>query len=176
MNRIIPIYGIIAGAIVSALMLFNITLIPGEHGAGSQIFGFASMILAFGFVFVAVKQYRDQVKGGVIKFWPAFQVALGVTAVASVIYVITWEIYFNATGGVWIEEYIDGIIANEQAKGLAGDALEAFADRMRQSVQSYRNWWYRIPATFIEILPLGVVIDLIAAGLFRNANFLPKRG
>ena len=33
----------------------------------------------------------------------------------------------------------------------------------------------RVPLTFIEMFPIGVVISLISAALLRNSRFLPAR-
>ena len=37
------------------------------------------------------------------------------------------------------------------------------------------NPLYRLPITFVEMFPVGVVISLISAVLLRNSRFLPAR-
>jgi hypothetical protein len=37
----------------------------------------------------------------------------------------------------------------------------------------YADPLYRLPMTFIEIFPIGVLVSLIAAALLRNRRFLP---
>ena len=39
----------------------------------------------------------------------------------------------------------------------------------------YANPLYRLPITFVEIFPIGVLISLISAVLLRNSRFLPAR-
>ena len=41
--------------------------------------------------------------------------------------------------------------------------------------RQYADPLFRLPMTFIEIFPVGVVISLIAAALLRNSRFLPAR-
>ena len=46
---------------------------------------------------------------------------------------------------------------------------------MAQFGEMYANPLIRMPITFIEIFPVGLVISLIAAALLRNSRFLPAR-
>ena len=64
MLRTSLIYGVIAGFIV-ALPMFSLLVIQPDPSSlvGSQVFGYALMILALSLVFVGVKSYRDKVKG-----------------------------------------------------------------------------------------------------------------
>jgi hypothetical protein len=39
----------------------------------------------------------------------------------------------------------------------------------------YANPMYRLPMTFVEIFPVGVLVSLVSAGLLRNSRFLPFR-
>ena len=39
----------------------------------------------------------------------------------------------------------------------------------------YANPLYRLPETFMEIFPVGVLIALVSAGLLRFSKFLPRR-
>jgi len=39
----------------------------------------------------------------------------------------------------------------------------------------YANPLYRLPMTFTEIFPVGVLVSLVSAALLRNSRFLPAR-
>ena len=39
----------------------------------------------------------------------------------------------------------------------------------------YANPLLRLPMTFVEIFPVGVLVSLVTAGLLRNSRFLPMR-
>jgi len=175
MTRYILVYGAIAAAIVSAMMVLNISFVPGEYGNGSQAVGYLSMVLAFAFIFVAIKRYRDFVLGGVIRFWPAFRLGLAIVAIATISYVVVWEVFLAVTGSDWMEQYIAGAIEAERAKGVGEAAVEAFAERMRSFAELYENWWFRAPMTALEILPVGLLIGVISALVLRNPGVLPRR-
>jgi hypothetical protein len=42
--------------------------------------------------------------------------------------------------------------------------------------EMYRNPLFRLPMTFIEIFPVGLLIALISAAILRNPRILPARG
>ena len=53
--------------------------------------------------------------------------------------------------------------------------FQQIAARMAEFQEQYANPFFRLPVTFIEIFPVGVVISLISAALLRNSRFLPAR-
>ena len=46
---------------------------------------------------------------------------------------------------------------------------------MERFKQQYANPLFRLPMTFTEVFPVGVLVSLISAGLLRNSRFLPAR-
>jgi hypothetical protein len=46
---------------------------------------------------------------------------------------------------------------------------------MAEFRQQYANPLFRLPVTFIEIFPVGLVVSLISAALLRNSRFLPAQ-
>jgi hypothetical protein len=173
MFRIIMIFGGAAGLVV-AVPLF-VLLATGNSGSSdkSQIVSYLIMILALSLVFVGTKRFRDREGGGAIKFVPALLVGLGISAVASVIYVIGWEITLAATHYAFADAYSAAMVGAERAKGASPEQIAQVAAQMEAFKAQYANPLFRLPTTFIEIFPVGVLISLISAGLLRNSRFLP---
>jgi hypothetical protein len=176
MSRVILTYGIIAGLIV-AIPMFTLLAIDSDHTAwsSSQVFGYGLMMLALSMIFIGVKSYRDKAKGGVIKFLPAFLVGLGISFVAAIIYVVGWEITQTLTNHAFAEGYANSIIEAARTKGASPAEIEALSAQMAEFQRMYANPLFRVPMTFIEIFPVGLIISLIAAALLRNPRFLPAR-
>jgi hypothetical protein len=176
LNRILG-YGAAAGVIVGA-PLFGITVAFKDNPPPEQfgmLFGYTIMLVALSLVFVAVKRHRDIDLGGVISFWRALVLGLGVSVVAGIFYVVAWEAALAASGADFIGEYTRKYIAQQQAAGLAGEALAKLQREMQAFNLQYANPLFRLPLTFIEIFPVGVLVSLVSAGLLRNRNFLPAR-
>jgi len=177
MLRHILIFGAIAGVIVSVLLVLGVSLGSGEDkGAWGMVFGYLSMLVALSFVFVGVKRYRDVEKGGVIGFWPAFGTGVLIALVASVFYVLTWEVYTAVSGGDWMGEYITATIEARREAGASDEEIAALRARMQGFAALYENWWFRMPVTLSEILPVGLIVALLSAALLRNPKVLPPRG
>lgn len=175
MLRTILIFGLLAGAVVAIPM--NLMMLFGKEGDGSHslVTGYALMLLAFTFTFVGVKHYRDRTLGGVIRFLPALMVGLGISVVASVIYVIAWEITLHATNFTFMEDYSRAMIEGARAKGATPETLAKLTAEMQVMQVKYANPLFRLPMTFVEIFPVGLVVSLVTAGLLRNSRFLPMK-
>ncbi len=173
MLRYALIYGAIAGAI--SITVITLGLVFGDGNTGSQAFGYLIMIVALAMIFVGVKRYRDRDLGGVIKFGPAFMLGLAIAGVAGIAYVLGWEAYLASTGHAFIGEYTAGVIEAKRAAGMAGAELEKLIAEMDAMVENYANPLFRMPMTFLEIFPVGLIIALISAALLRNPKVLPAR-
>jgi hypothetical protein len=173
MSRIILRYGILAGLIVGIPMFGSIVLLHGRISLTSgMIIGYTTMLIAFSLVFVAIKRHRDSDLGGVIRFWQAFGLGLGISAVASVVYVVAWEAVLATTQMDFIGQYAAAVIEQKKASGVSGEALAKFSAEMEAMKTEYANPLYRLPMTFIEIFPIGALVSLLAATLLRNRRFL----
>ena len=176
MLRYILIYGVIAGIVVG-VPLSVMTLEMSGHAMMhyGMLIGYLTMLIALSAVFLAIKRHRDVDLGGVIRFWPALALGLGVSVVAGVIYVVAWEVSCAIAHADFAGSYARAMIAQQQAKGVSGAALARFRAEMEQFKVQYANPLYRWPMTFAEIFPVGVIVSLISAGLLRNSRFMPAR-
>jgi polyferredoxin len=95
MTRTILTYGLISG-LVAILGIIGTIVAPGD-GHHSVWLGYLIMLVALSAILIGVKQHRDRALGGVIKFWPAFLVGLGIALIAGLAYVAVWEIYLAMT-------------------------------------------------------------------------------
>jgi hypothetical protein len=177
MLKIIIAYGIVAGLIVGVPLTVLTLSMSGDHMMKwGMLVGYASMLLAFTTIFLAIKAQRDGPGGGVIRFWPAFGIGLGIAFVASLVYVAAWEIGSGLSGGDFAAVYSHAMIEKQRAAGVTGEALARYTAEMAAFRKSYANPLFRLPMTFIEIFPVGVLVSLVAAALLRNSRFLPARG
>lgn len=174
MLRTITLFGAIGGLIVSVPMVALMLLMPGEHGPpGGMIYGYTMMLLSLSMVFFGVKQYRDKVQGGVIKFVPALLLGLAISFVACLFYVAGWELSIHLTGLDFADGYARAMIASAAAKGESGEKLAKLVQEMNAFKANYAHPLYRIPMTFVEMAPVGVLVSIVTAGVLRNSRVLP---
>lgn len=171
MKRVILIYGAISGAIIIGIIIISM-MIWGMEGA-SEWMGYLVMVAALSLIFFGIKSYRDQELGGVIKFWTAVKIGLGISLVASVIYVSAWETYLQTSDVDFMEQYANSYIEQMRADGASGQEIGDAQKRMDEYKAMYENPVMRLGITFLEIFPVALVITLVSAALLRKSSFLP---
>ena len=176
MLRYAMVYGGIIGMVVIALMASTLVFFgPGEVGS-SEVAGYAFMIAVLSLVFIGIKRYRDIEHGGVIKFTQGAGVGIGIAVVAGVFYTLSWEGVLYATDFAFVENYGQSQIEMIKAQGLDAATQAARIAEMQKQMASYRdNPLFRLPVTFIEIFPVGLVVALISAAILRSPKVLPAR-
>lgn len=170
-------FGVIAGLIVGGVLFGTTVGFQGNHPPlwiGALI-GYSSMLIALSTIFIAIKRHRDQDLGGVIKFFPALGIGLGISVIAGIFYVLAWEAALKVTGIDFAEGYYNELIKEKQAAGAPDAEIEKLRTDAVKFQTQYANPAYRVPMTFVEIFPVGVLVSLVSAGLLRNRRFLPAR-
>ena len=169
-------YGALAGLIVG-IPMFGLALAMEGHPplAYGMLIGYLTMLIALSTVFVAIKRHRDAELGGIIRFWPAFGLGLGISFVASVMYVLAWEAVQAVTHMDFAASYGQVLIEEQRARGVSAAALAKTIAEMEQFKVDYANPLFRLPMTFTEIFPIGVLVSLVSAALLRNNRFLALR-
>ncbi|MDE1467943.1 DUF4199 domain-containing protein [Aurantiacibacter sp. D1-12] len=152
-TRTVLTFGSISGIILAVLFLTTLSFMDtsSPDNTFGMIIGFLTMFIALSVIFVGVKRYRDQELGGVIGFWQALKLGIGMALVASLFYVLGWEAYLASTDYAFVQSAID------------------------MGYPDYANPAYRLPITFTEILPVALVVPLVAAALLRNPRFMPAK-
>jgi hypothetical protein len=168
MRKIVLTFGLIAGAILSVMMLITMQFqdrIGFDKGA---IIGYTTMVLAFLMVYFGVRSFRDNVMAGTVRFGRALVVGLIITAVATACYVTTWEvIYFKL-----IPDFGDKYAAYSLEKAKKSGATEAQiavqTKQMEDFKEMYRKPLVNIALTSLEPLPVGLLFTLVTAGVLSR--------
>jgi hypothetical protein len=172
MIRNLLLYGGIGGAIIGT-MLFTVTVM-GVLEEGGMALGYTMMLIALSTIFLAIKRQRDD-QGGVIRFWPALMMGIGISAIAGLFYVVSWEAASAVAGGDFIGDYARNMIEAKRAAGASAAELARYTAEMETLKRQYANPLFRLPMTFAEIFPVGVLVSLVSAALLRNPRFLATR-
>jgi len=170
------VYGGLAGVIAITAIIATLVLDLPSH-LHSEWFGYLVMLVALSMIFVGVKRYRDVECGGVVRFGRALVVGLGIAVVAGLIYVAGWEIFIAFSGwdfvANYLADYTAGVVEGMRAEGATAAAIQAKQAEMQELAEMYRNPLFRMPITFAEIFPVGLLVALVSAALLRNPRLLP---
>ena len=168
MKKIVLTFGLIAGVMISVLMGGSL-LIANRIGSGhSMALGYTIMVASFLLVYFGIRSYRDNVLSGQISFGRAFACGILITLITTVCYVAMWELlYFN-----FMPHFMDGYFAEQvrrvQSAGLDSATTAARVAAIRHSQVLYQNPLVNMAYTFMEPLPVGLLITLVSAALLRR--------
>lgn len=172
MKKNIIVYGLISGIVVATLMLLMTNYVSHCNGnvdyGVSMLIGYASMLLAFSLVFVGIRNYRNKYNGGVISFGKAFKIGLLIVLIASTIYVIAWLIDYFFFNSDFIEKYSAHMLEELKASGASQAEIDKETKEMANFASMYKNPLFNAMMTYIEILPVGIIVTLISALILKR--------
>lgn len=169
MKKNVWVFGTIAGLIVAAWIIVVVTY--GHYNPdfqGSMWMGYASMLVAFSLVFVGIKNYRDNFNDGIISFGKAFKIGLYIVLIASTIYVANWLIIYYCFIPDYMEKYTAHMMEQAKRGGLSAAEIAKQRQQMDGYIQMYKNPLMVIALTYLEILPVGLVVAVIAALILKR--------
>ena len=168
MRKIVLTFGLISGAMLSAMMLLTLPFLDKIGFEKGEIIGYTTMVLAFLMVYFGVRSYRDNVSNGTISFGRAFVVGLMITAVASACYVATWQVVYYKLAPDFGEKYTAYVVEKAKKSGATEAQIAAQTREMTEFMALYKNPLVNIAITFLEPLPVGILFTLVTAGVLSR--------
>ena len=163
MKRIAFTFGIISGLIMSVMFLLTIPFHDQISMEKGMIIGYASMLAASLLIYFGVRSYRDNQGGGRISFGRAFGLGMSIVAVSGVLYVATWEIVYPRFMSDFYEKYAENRIKAATAKGATAAEIATLRAETEKEVAMYKQPLLNMLMTFVEPLPVGLIVALISA-------------
>jgi hypothetical protein len=174
MKKTVLTFGLIGGAVIAGLTLVTL---PFAHKIGfdkSLVVGYTVMVLSFLMVFFGIRSYRDNIGGGTISFGRGFAVGALIVLIISVCYVVNWEILYFKFMPNFVNDYSNYMVEKMKAAGATQTAIDAKLQEMKQLKQMLDNPFLNAAMSFIEPLPVGLVITLISARILRKRGKGPS--
>ena len=168
MKKTVLTFGTISGAMISAMMLLTIPFMDRIGFERGEILGYSSMVLAFLLIYFGVRSYRDHVAGGTISFGRALKVGALIAAVASGWYVATWQLIYYRLTPDFVVKYQAHTIDKARADGETEEQIAKRQADMAKFAELYRNPAVNVAITFLEPLPVALVMALVSAGVLSR--------
>jgi hypothetical protein len=169
MRKIVLTFGLIAGAILSVMMLLTL---PFHDQIGftdkGAIIGYTTMVLAFLMVYFGVRSYRDNVAEGSVSFGRAFKVGLLIMVIATVCYVATWEVIYYRLAPDFVDKYAAYEIQKARTAGATEAQIAGKTRQMAEFKEMYKNPLVNIGFTLLEPMPVGLPFTLLTAWLLSR--------
>lgn len=177
MKKVILTFGLIAGLIVTSLMLLSQPMMSNgmisfENG---ELVGYSTMIIALSMIYFGVRSFRDQHNNGVISFGKAFQVGILIAMIAAVMYAAGWEVYLKTTSWDFMDQYTSHYVEKMESEGASAAEIEEMKVEMGDMAEMYKNPVIRFGMTLMEIVPVGLIITLLSAYLLKRNEAISQR-
>ena len=174
MKKTVITFGLISGAILSAMMFATLPFADTIGFDRLAVVGYTTIVLSFLMVFFGIRSYRDTVGEGSITFGRAFAVGILITLISCVCYVVSWQIlYFNFMPD-FLDKYAAYVIESAKASGASQATIDAQLQEMNSFQKLYQNPFFNAAMTFIEPFPIGLVITVMSAGILRKKPATPR--
>jgi len=168
MKKTVLTFGLISGVMISVLMGGSLVLADRIGSGHSMAIGYTIMVASFLLVYCGVRSYRDNQLAGQISFGRAFACGLLISLITTVCYVAMWEILYFGFMPHFMDSYFAAQVHKVQAGGLDAATTAAKVAAIRRSQELYQNPLVNMAYTFIEPLPVGLIITLISAAILRR--------
>lgn len=173
MKKVVLKYGLIAGGL---LAIWTGVVFPLTHDiegdmTWAMVIGYSAMILAFLTIFFAIRADREE--RGSITFGRALRIGLLVALIGSAAYVAGWQFTYYNYMPDFAEKYAAVTMKKARAANKSPQELAVMQKEMDDFVREYKKPLVNIGFTFLEVLPVGVILSFVAAGILRRK---PERG
>ena len=168
MKKIVLTFGTIAGVILSTMMLVTLRFQDQIGFDRAAFVGYTTMVLAFLLIHFGVRAYRDNVAGGTVSFGRALKVGALIAAVASGWYVATWQVIYYRLSPDFVEKYQAHILESARADGETEAQIAKRVADLEKYAEWYKNPAINVAVTFLEPLPVALVMALVSAGVLSR--------
>ena len=119
-------------------------------------------------IFFGIKAYRDNVNDGQVTFTKGLLIGLGIAAISSVCYSLSWMvIYYNFIPN-FMEDYATYSINKLKESGASELELSKTQAELQQFKDLYKTPFGVFAITLIEPLPVGVLGALVSAFILKK--------
>ena len=169
MQKTILRYGLWSAAL-AALFLTTMVVVMrwSDNYRGNMFVGFAGIILSMVLVFFGIRHYRDHECGGQITFGRALQVGIGIALISCVGYVLAWMVVWPTLVPDFMDRYTATMLEELQKNGADATAIQVKTAEFEQMRRWYQNPLMVAALTFLEPLPVALLVTLISALALRR--------
>ena len=169
MKKNVLVFGLISGLLITGMMLYSVSRVYNNaEFKSNDVLGYAAMIVAFSFIFVGIKNFRDKYNKGAISFGKAFRTGLYITLIASTMYVVVWLIDYYLFIPDFLDKYTTCVLREARSDGASQLELDKKAAEMASFTQMYKNPLFVVLITYSEVFPVGLIVSLISALILKR--------
>lgn len=174
MKKNIFTFGLILGTILCIHLIYVVDLCyTNPDFEGNDLVGYAGMIIVFSLIFFGVRNYRNKQLNGYISFGKAFKTGALIALTGSTMYVVFWLIYYYLAVPDFLDIYVSKVLKQAVDSGISTSELRTMTADMAEFKELYKNPLFIVITTYIEVLPIGLIVALISALILKRKKVQP---
>lgn len=169
MKKTIIRFGLYGAITICVLFILSLTLAGGLDYTTQEIIGYASMIVALGFVYLGIKHFRDRENNGVVSFGQALLIGVLISLFAALAFGILDLIYIKYINPDFTAEYYSNTMADLEAS-LPLAEFEEKRTELESEKALFMNPWFSFLLMSMTVFVIGFIISLISALILQRKN------
>jgi len=164
MRKIVLSFGSIIGLALALNFIITAHVMYADPDfKGNPIIGYGVQLLLFSLIYFGVKKYRDHHLNGAISFLKALKMGVLTALMAATVYMVVGLLYYKLVIPDFAEVFTANVIKNSPP-----DQVEAVTAQMKQFLENYKNPFFAIFITYMEVLPMGLLVAFASAFLVKK--------
>ena len=153
---------------VTIIILFVLGWVVGKdlNYATQEIIGYASMVIALGFVYTGIKHFRDKENNGVVSFTKGLTIGVLISLITALAFGIVDVIYLELNPDFTVDYYTH-MVADMKAKLPAAD-FELKLAELESQKELFSNPIFSFLIMAMTVFIIGFIISLISALLLQR--------
>ena len=164
MKKTVVVFGLILGVILCINMFVMVyQMYNNPQFKGNDLLGYTLLVVMFSMIFFGVRDFRNKQLGGVISFGKALSSGLFIALVGCSLYVLGWLFYYYLFVPDFLDVYMKHVLSHTPEA-----ELPVRNEQMNQFRSMYGNPLLVVLLTYLEVLPVGVIVALVSALILRR--------
>ena len=156
--------GLYAAALLIGVMLLEFMLGRGkeiDYGS-SEIIGYLTILASMFFVFLGIRQFRDQEQNGYLTFWEGVKVGALIVVIPSLAFGLYNVIYVLWLNPEFMDDYFNYSLEQLQAS-LPPTEYEIKAKELLEQKATFMNPLVNFAVMFFTVFIIGIIVALGSA-------------
>ena len=168
MKKIVFRYGLIGIGVMTAILLTSFFVFHSQRNwEVEEILGWVTIVLSLLFVYVAIRQWRDQYNNGVLTFGQGLKLGTLVTLFPSIAFgLFTW-LEMSILDPGFSDKYYSHYIEKVKA-ATPPDKLQAALHDLESQKEMYSSPFAQFIVMFLSVFIVGFIITIIATMILRR--------
>jgi hypothetical protein len=174
MRNLVLKYGGLIAAILTVVMLVPLAFQSTDEMIANmelgEIVGYATMIVAMGLVYFALREHRNRNLGGVMGFRTGFLTGLAVSAVAALLFGAATALLYAWLGPDRTHEFMQAYVIHSLGPSATPDDVSAALAAYESQRGLWGNPLFQGFVMVATVFPIGLVVSLVSAAALRARN------